>query len=64
MSIARCLTQRYPWCTLYTTGKKFPLNGMTARYLPKLPTGRKKMNVDRATSMLRRISKKGRESEA
>ena len=55
MSSTRCLTQSYPWCTLYNTGNNVPLNGMIARYLPKLLTGRKKMNVERATSMLRRI---------
>ena len=52
----RCQTQRYPWCTTYTAGNNVPLNGMTARYLPKLLTSRKKMNMERATSMLRRIS--------
>ena len=45
-----------PTGTLYTTGNNVPLNRMTARYLPKLLTGRKKINVERATSTLRRIS--------
>ena len=56
MSSTRCLTQRYPWCTLYTTGNRIPLNEMTTCYLPNLLIGRKRMTVERATSMLRRIS--------
>ena len=56
MSSTPCLSQRYPLGTLYTTGNSVPLNGMTARYLPKLLIGRKRMNVERATSMLGRIS--------
>ena len=53
MSSVRCLTQRYPWCTLCTTGSSVPLSGMTARYLPKLLAGRKKMNVVRATCIVK-----------
>ena len=56
MSSTRCLTQRYHWCNLYSTGNNVPLKGMTARYFPKLLTAKKKMNVERATSMLRSIS--------
>ena len=63
MSSTRCLTQRYLWCTLYTTSNSVPLNGMTARNLPKLLTGRKKMNPERASSMLRRISNRKSNSE-
>ena len=56
MSATRCLTQRYPWGSLYTTGNSVPLNGTTAHYLPKLLIGKKMINVEGATSMLRRIS--------
>ena len=56
MSSTRCRTQRYPWRTVYTTGSSVPLNVMTARYLPKLLIGRKRMNVEKASSMLRRVS--------
>ena len=62
MSFTRCLTKRYPWCTLYTRCNNVPPNGMTARYLRKLLTGRKRMNVERATSMLGWISNKKMES--
>ena len=33
-----------------------PLSGMMVQYLPKLLIGTKKKNMERATSMLKRIS--------
>ena len=56
MSSTRCLNQRYPCCTLCSTGNNVPLSGTTAAYLPKLPISREKMRLEGATSMLRRIS--------
>ena len=56
MSSRRCLTQKYPWCTLCTTSNGGPLSEKTARYLPKLLITKEKMNMERATSQLRRIS--------
>ena len=36
MSSTPCLTQRYPWCTLCTTGNNVSHSGTTALYLPRL----------------------------
>ena len=52
----RTLTLRYPLCSLCTMGSNVPLSGTMVLYLRKLLIGRKRKNIERATSMLRRIS--------
>ena len=52
----RCLTLRYPYCILCTMGSNVPLSETMVQYLPKLLIGRKRKSMERATSMLRRIS--------
>ena len=52
----RCLILRYRKCFFCTMGSNVPLSGTMVLYLPKLQIGRKRKNMERATSMLRRIS--------
>ena len=52
----RCLILRYRWCILCTLGSNVPLSGTMVLCLPKLLIGSKRKNMERATSMLRRIS--------
>ena len=56
MIARRCLTLRYSYCILCTMGSNVPLRGTMVQYLPKLLIGRKRKSMERATSMLRRIS--------
>ena len=52
----RCLILRYCYCILCTMGSNVPLSGTMVLYLPKMLIGRNRENMERATSMLRRIS--------
>ena len=52
----RCLTLRYPWWILCTMGSNVPLSETMVLNLLKLLIGRKRKSMERATSMLRRIS--------
>ena len=52
----RCLTLRYLYSILCTMNSNVPLSGTMVLYLPKLPIGKKGKNMERATSMLRKIS--------